>query len=486
MYQVIYMNNDMNNNLKNINDLYITKKYIDQVIEEITTRKNFDDMINKYEHFEEILGPSGLILYELNNKYVFLLQDVHIKPTKKCKDVCKLNPDGCVWINTFLKDLFLVSPFCIDYFHETITFLQIPTANIGKSITKHTYNAHVYGLKHQKEIGLSETMKEFANCLGPVKKGCKKYKRTRFHNIEFRRFIKNDYDFDAFRFNNIFVVPFCYMYNYFDIGSIKTMNLQKLVDSKNKNDIDITKYDNKMKLFLDSIDKYKDMFNYLLSGDMDKLSQTILDLFGQFVGPNITHYIGDWKKHYEPNSLKLSSPYPKLNKQFSQFDKTWKKILKKYIMTQFNAKVSQYFIAIQTEKINLDNAIANAGNISNHMHNIITYLYGLHFAFSVIVFDSYTIARVMKSILVYPDSSVIMIYAGAAHTGTYKKLFRYLHQTKKISLVKHAHIGNYRYGSNDGCINTNEHKSGWANLIKILRKLNNETQTCDINTGIKL
>ena len=456
----------MNNNLGNINKLYELKRYLNQIDHMV----KYSELLKKCESYKGILGPSGLILYKINNKYVFLFQDVHKNPVKECNDFCESNKNQCIWIDDFFNDLFSISPFYIDFFQETIMFLQIPKKEIGLPDTSLKFNKMSKRLKKQKDqgdSGLSRVMGNFADCLGPEKQTCKnKYERVRFHNIEFRRFMRSVYDID-FDLTNIFAIPIYYVFT--DFGTAKTMSIKNI---KDKDKIDIKKYDNAMKLFLDNIEKYENILKYLLNGNMDMFSKTIYELFGLFTGVSINEYATLWKPYFEPDMLKAFSPYPKIHKQLSAFDTKVGKILEKYIMDKFTQKIEEEIKGIKDNKIKLDEAIKNNNDEDSmkYLRSIITRIFFITKDLSTSIFDAYTMLRLMKSILIYPDSPVIIMYAGSIHIDHYIDLFVFLEKEGVITLTKNAQIGNVNTKPN-ACINLDEYKKEWGDVINTSLKM---------------
>lgn len=114
----------MINILDRINKLYNKNELIIQIEKSIKPKeiidikpadiklisKHFDD----YKKIETLLGPSSLATYEIEGRTILFFRDIHIPPKNICYDKC--NPEKCMWISDFLKDLFKITPKCIDFF----------------------------------------------------------------------------------------------------------------------------------------------------------------------------------------------------------------------------------------------------------------------------------------------------------------------------------------------------------------------------------
>lgn len=443
--------------------------------------EKYNNLLKKFGLCKQIMGVDGLILYEINGKYVFLFQDWHGKPTDNCNNICQLTTYNCIWIQHFLRDLFLVSPFCIDFFHETMMFLQIPKNIIKYEGVSKIYKEKSKVLKTDHNIGLTNIMNEFADCLGPVKSGCEKYKKVRFHNIEFRRFVFESYNLDAENFTSIFQVPILYLCGVFDTNTAKNIEINPIINDINQ--FDIKKYDHKMKLYLDNIDEYKNIVKYLLSGDMGSLSQTIFKLFGSFDGNSVDVYLPNWTLNFKHDALKVWSPYPKLNKQLKSIGDDWRKTLESIFPFMFE-EAFKYIDHIKSTRNQLDTVIQNndLNKIKLYKQYIAIAIYNMQHHFSAQIFNVYAITRIMKSIVVYSDSSVIMVYAGLKHIDWYKIIFDAIephsfNKPKEITVIGKAQNKKY-----EACINLDTYKEGWTKVMDVLKSLNN-VKTCATKQG---
>lgn len=478
--------------LDNIQIIYNRKRKIEELSgmsgeseEDKVLKEKYNELIKKYESLKMILGPSGLTLYKTNDKYIFLLDDYHIEPIEKCSKECNIDKSNCIWISEFLNDLFLVSPFCIDFFLETTKFLQVPKTQIDDPMTDIQFQLALQKAKSSKSTsGLSGTIAKFADCLGPAKKGCEKYKRTRFHNIEYRRFIDDTYDFSPNSYKlNIFTVPIYYLFGSFDTGDFPSLR-----DVSTSN-IDASKYDSNMYSFLGNIKKYSDILKYIISGDMNKLSETILELFKPFSNEYIKKHLPNWEKDFTPDALKTKSPYPKLSKQLNALDSKHREGLETFIREEDFYKIwpktifeigttlisMPYHPQVPREKVN----VAKIYNLLEKLNSEL----------SVLIFDTYTMARILKSIFVYPDSKAILLYAGEYHVNRYRRLFKFMEGLYGTHL--------YKYGTtieeiaklpskDEACIDLTKYPYQWMRLVNVLKELSNDSMSCSIKPGLDI
>lgn len=406
-----------------------------------------DINLQRYLEYTKIHGPSSMILYKINNRLILFFRDVHTEPEKQCDVGCNTDKNNCVWISDFLKDLFTNAPMCIDFFCETTIWLQIQEKSIvNKGRVEHT-------IKHikinEKIKGLFKTKKEFMDCLSPIKKGCTVYKKTRFHNIEFRRFTLNAYDITT-GIKNIFNLPVYYLLPSTINEFPKPEKLESLIDNK--------KYDQVFGNFLNNLSKYKNVLEALLNNDMESLSNTIDLIYSQFQEYN------DNKKKFSNKILKSESPYPKLSKQITALKPEYQTYLKEYILKRYNTKIIPYITSIYNTK---------------KLHLLVEYLSEFYTDFAVLIFDTYAIARILKAIFNYDDSSLIITYAGAFHITQYEDFFRKFALHFNMDFEQIADIG--KKNDETGCIQLNDN---WKMIISYLQDAFNRPGKCAIKEGI--
>lgn len=452
---------DMTKILENIDIIYKRKNTIDKIL--------LLSHIEKFKNIQIIFGPSSVVLYKINNKPVLFFQDVHQVPEQSCyiKNTDKM------WITDFLKELFLFSPVCIDFFHETATFMQVSKEKRSKKRSiKSLLQNLIYAKELEREMGIEKLWKEFADCLGPIKTGCQKYKKVRFHNVEFRRFNENFYDFSAFNSYSIFGIPFYYMYVKKNEKAEYPYNIDAYIkDNKKIGTFIQDKYDDVVKDYIDNkISLYENILTALLDGDMTNLSKTILAMHQQFIDKNIVS-----AKMIDSFSIKgiESSPYPKLAKQFTPLSPNITLKIKTFIMNEYTNKISPLINKLKQMKKDQEsiyNLIFNEDRQKSSIRLI-------NQQFAVIVFDAYTLSRMMKSIYVY-DSSIIIMYAGQTHTETYSKFFKGTFDLKEIIKIEES--------KGEACINLLKLQDKWKIIINTLMEQFTKEQTCDIKEGIIL
>ncbi|QKF93512.1 hypothetical protein QKU48_gp0054 [Fadolivirus algeromassiliense] len=416
---------------------------------------NAMEFIKKYKDFKQLLGPSSIVVYKINNKLLILLQDIHKDPDKECNETCSKN--GCNWIHEFLEDLFIRSPVCIDFFNETTEFLQLSKGRLGQ-VDKSFLSKIIQKIKsYTDEQGLFKSIKHFADCLGPQKVGCQKYGKVRFHNIEFRRFENPIYNIFGFKNEGPFRYPIYYLYpKKFDIDKIKSKN--------NIKEIKIKKYPI-YKKYLDTLPSYEHILKGLLDGDMKKVSEHLMrmnEMFKDTINQDIL-------KAIQEDALKTISPYPKLAKQFSALPENIKQICKSYLLKEYNDWIKGLITTINQIK-----HIETKENI----YKINKILSKINFYYGVIIFDAYTIGRMMKSIYLYKDSSIIITYAGKSHTKGYSILFNELEKEHAFKLNKITEIKSI---VKDGaCINLSQNQKEWNKVMNELESLFANPTNCSV------
>jgi len=411
-----------------------------------------DTNLKKYLEYTKIHGPSSVILYKLNNRLLLFFRDVHIEPKKQCNDSCSIDKNNCVWISDFLKDLFTNAPSCIDFFCETTTWFQIQEKI--KDNQDRIMHYLLYEKKLEKRIkGLMKTKTEFIDCLSPYKLGCSAYKTTRFHNIEFRRFAFEYYNLTT-DMKNILNLPVYYL--------LKS-GIDEIPDSEQlKSFIDIKKYNHKFKDFLINLNKYKDILETLLNNDMLSLSNIINSLYNNF------DEYSNYKTYFDPSKL-LKSPYPKLWKQLNTLQPVCQIYIKQYIRDRYKHDCEQYITKIHN--------IMRHNNVDLLL--LIEYLNDFYTNFSILIFDAYTIARMMKAIFNYDDSSLIITYAGGFHIQQYEDFFNKFSLQFHLEFEKITDIGKSKDQS--GCIQLNDN---WNIIISQLQEAFNNSGKCAIKEGI--
>lgn len=410
-----------------------------------------DIILKKYIDYTTIHGPSSAVLYIINNRTLLFFRDVHIKPKIDfCNKNCNFNK--CIWVSDFLKDLFMNSPMCIDFFCETTNWYQIQEKSMHNIATVEHY------IKHEKLgdrfKGLLRTKTEFMDCLSPLKKGCTTYKKTRFHNIEFRRFVLDYYDLTTGR-KNIFNLPLYYLF---------PSNVEDFPDPDQLNSlINIVNYNSTFKNYLNNLGRYRHIVVALLNNDMVSLSNIIDSIYSPF-----DNYQKQ-KDLFTSKTLINKSPYPKLSKQIVALQPKYQNYLKDYVLKRYDDE-SNFYIT------NIREFVKN-----NHrdFRLLIEYIDSFYTKLAVLIFDTYTIARIMKAIFNYDDSSLIITYAGEFHIDQYEQFFNKFVDDFHIDLEKITEIGKSK--DDNGCIILNNQ---WDVIIRYLQNAFNNPSKCSIKEGI--
>lgn len=397
-----------------------------------------------------------------------------------------------MWISDFLKDLFKITPKCIDFFCETTQWLQIQAKPQNKEdyeYLKALVNLFIAENKTWKQEGLAKLQNEFTDCLGPLKKGCNIYPKTRFHNIEFRRFnvqaiinVKyNIYDLD-FDINNVFSCPVLYF------SPIKSIfpSMDEI-----ENNIILDRF-NELEKFVEKIPKYNDLFDALFDGNMEKMSNVFNDIYGQFP---IFQSVRDI--FFTHHALKYGSPYPKLHKQITALLPNIQDLIKRYFKEKYNSIINQIYKSVKQQFENkelwLDDITLKKGKMTNCIAGLVIMIGKL----MLIPFDAYTIGRILKAIYNYNDSSLIITYAGGNHIKTYEDIFSKLNiiKTREIgssavspSELKDQQIGKISLSEeHNACIQLKANfwsNSHWSSLLHRLQTEFLFSTPCNIKEGI--
>lgn len=448
----------MNNLLDIINKINIRSQIIQEIlIKQPITNSN----LQRYAAYKQLHGPSSLILYMLNGRLLLFFRDVHIEPKETCGSVCNIDQNNCIWISDFFKNLFSNAPMCIDFFCETTSWLQIQEKSIENKRHVH-YEVNDEKLDDRIE-GLMKTKTEFIDCLSPFKTDCTKYKTTRFHNIEFRRFALNIYNLTP-RKKNFFTTIVYYLLPSETDRIPKIDELKKLVDSN--------KYDNTFKTFIGKIklNIYRTFLEALLNNDIDSVSKCIMSAYNDINQIDLHNFNSDM--------LKKKSPYPKIFKQISVLKPEYQEFIKKYIMKRYDNQIVSHINEIN-KCIHYIDTSTTLDDKNTWLTYLVKDLDTFYFDFAVLIFDTYTIGRLMKSIFNYNDSSLILSYAGGFHIQQYEDFFIAFSQHFNLKCDKIIEIG--KKEDENGCIQLDDK---WITLLQYLQGAFNKPSKCTIKEGI--
>ena len=394
--------------------------------------------IKKYRALENLLGPTKLQYYMVNKKIIIMFEDIHIKPDADCNTTSK----NSIWIDKFLLDLFKCSPVYIDYFQETYLFRQLSKS---QKKTKFTENSYMYKsdiVINKNSTGIERLNNIFHQCLGPIKTNCMKYGKVRFHNIEFRRFMsKHPYDLFWGGHNSLFSIALYYMISQKNISFEFPIKDNFIINIIN-NTVNIRENDDKIYSYIDNIDKYYDIMINFIDGDMKKLSKNILALmlpFKSFVKNSDTLY-----DMFLPDNLIKHSLYMKIHKQLKKLDKKMVNNIKHFFKKQYDIYIQSVIDKIKNDTFDFYRNVRE-----------------IMILFSTLIFDLYTLSRMLKSIYKY-KSSIIVIYAGQTHTSLYNDFINtYILNVKNYDNIENTSEIN-------GCIEVYNDK--WQDVMDIIEK----------------
>jgi hypothetical protein len=272
--------------------------------------------------------------------------------------------------------LFQTSSTQSDLFLETPRFTHVPFFDFYRQDQPNLYGDGIPTPQEFEAIAnqyseLTRIWVSYWDCLGPIKIGCEKYGKVRFHNLEYRR----PYIPHPFLNYELLIVS--------DDVFFATQNGYQIA--------------NKLNLC-------PDLLAAMIDGNLKEVSRLFLQLYQDF--PN-------YLPAYEYETLVTYSGYDRLSRQFQNLPK--RDELKMTLINRMTALVTPPIIPDgpdDYEKIQLINdRVSQISDLFN---------------------DTYTIGRMIKSIYLYPDSQLIWIYAGYAHIYTIESLLRNIYNPTVI------------------------------------------------------
>ncbi|QKF94884.1 hypothetical protein QKU48_gp1426 [Fadolivirus algeromassiliense] len=439
--------------------------------------------IEKYKTYKTILGPSNVYAYKVNNKLIIMFGDVHIEPIEICKTVCEKNRSTCIWIDDLLDDIFLNTPICIDFFCETTILFQLEEKTKQKVEDLLKLNLEFAKIK-ENEKGLKRVLIKYSECFGPFKKLCK-YPKLRFHNIEIRRHVDINYSISNEN-DNIFT----YTRNQLQrrLNYIKeTVKENVAIDSYYHLYGQVSKFYGS---YISNLHIYLDLWKNLFHGDMNKFAENIKQLFGW-----VPIYKSN-EQFYTTEAL-MKSPLMRFNKQI--------KNLPNYIVESMYDSFKIVFDEIIQGGIDIVKKVyilevKKADDAGEYLDMLLHSINILIVKFGVVIDDMYAYARLWKSILLYEDSSVMIIYAGDDHIRNYiRLLFEMKGQIVKekfkgfmdpntlkgneLTKIKISEIVERKDTVSNACIDTD---NNWIKIMNELGVMYNDVKSCSLKEGIDI
>jgi hypothetical protein len=436
------------------------------------------EFIHKYginTNYTTILGPSGVILNKIGSKYILYFQDFHVEPKPECN-----TPTQSVWIDDFLKELFEVTPSCIDFFLESSLFqVKMAQENIIKLREEKSS-------KYSKR-GITRLEFEFLDCIGPYKLGCDKY-NTRFHDINFRDFDRNIYNINISG-GSVFQLPLYYMalpsdnqcrYRTDEGVEIKecvfpfdvnyTRRLTSTVNGPytNVSSFNPDRYDNVMKNYIrESKRIYLNFLEGILDNDMKKVSDAANALLDLFPNINIDSRVRD---SFTVKRLGEVSLYSRLNKQISSLPPNVQVTIRRLIIKYYKDDVEPL----------LDFVIDNLENSVMEYKDVQDYVYYSIVNFGSVIVDAYALARVLKAVYNY-ENELIVIYAGVAHIEFYIKVLEKFKQVEEIASI--ACVRNCK--EKKACINILQGREEWNKIMEVIEATFSEERRCKFHPSLQ-
>lgn len=336
--------------------------------------------IGEFCNIRHIIGPNKLQILNINNKLVLLFSDIH----REIQDYC-LEKENSITILDFLEILFAQSNRKIDYFQEAIYF-NMPTKYMKNNNIMEKYMD--YSANDNKYI--NKINKKYHDCISNKENKCLvDYPNVRFHNIEFRRY---------FSYN---------LYNFI----AKEHSFYKFVERY----IIKIGYDHKVIEFLNRIDDYKIILKYILDGDLINLSILLIDMFGPFA-------TNEYIRWFQYPILNQYSHYYRVSKQINSLSSNLQRIFKKEIFDLYDSKIAHLINRIKKIYKNLSFNINSITINMKELENLQKSISFLTKEFSIIIMDAYASSRMLKTILNYKDSDILLVHAGAFHIENYYKI----------------------------------------------------------------
>jgi len=422
-----------------------------------------EQFVTEYKNYDILYGPNNINVVTIQNKLVIFLDDKHVKINNDYECYDKDNQFNTCWIDDFFSDLFEISPTCIDFFIETTLFQQVGKQNNLLPITKHIEKES----KGKYNDGLFRIQQKFIHCVGPLKKECSKYKYTRFHNIEYRRFGNNFYDIVG----GIFCAPLAYLSCPIDTKCF--FMPQFLFKYKEKNMIP-ERLDENMKIHTENLsENLNSIFNGLLAGDMDIISTSVNKLYSCFT--NNLDFLDIIIQKFTPDQLNKNYVYTKLNAQIKKLPSS---IQIKYL-EEMKENYDRYMTFEITQIKDLFNEMMDEKSEKTYGEDFFISYRKMIFNFGVVVFDAYALARILKAFYVYQDSSIIIVYAGSGHTSFYNRALSSIMDTTPILTIPSETY------EKSACVMLNAEKIGWNQFMDILKEKLVNGKKCTVRNEYK-
>jgi len=403
------------------------------------------NFIEKYIDHNVIFGPSSVSTYRYYDSYFVFFGDIHMSPTKKC--ISYGDGNKSVWIEDFLDDLFKISPTCIDFMVETTMFQQIKKKLPGQEQEQElsdpgvesksdidTYDPEQINklLEWKKEIrgntdirnnvGLARIQKKFVDCLGPIKitpggeKCVDKYKKVRFHNIEYRRFLDTTYNISMGGIGIDLPIHYmsCPIGTKCDYKNLKGsfMNLDnKMIKER---------YDTNIINYIKNVQQpaYINIINGLLFYKPINLAKGINSIVNYFTNPD--EKVSDEQVQRDALKIQTDSQYYKIFKQIDKLNENLARIFIRKIMERFRLII---LIKIKTLQ-KIVNEHPNSDSMDNKTFiKFKKLLFDVVLNMGTLIVDTYALARMLQAVFTYRktslndnNTSLFIVYAGDNHT----------------------------------------------------------------------
>lgn len=387
----------------------------------IMYEKQIDYFVRFYSKKDMLLGIVGLSLFNCAKKKLLILHDWHIEfPQNKEKN--------SFIIYDFLDELFRLSQNCTDFMLETSEF-YLPAHHNARNVARQFLLS-----ENTLRMGLTGTMNIFAKCLNVEKYTCSDlYPFIRFHNIEIRR--------EATRFYSLnhegFLLLPLYALLHPNRKKIYNDDLQLWVRQRKKHsDPPIFSFKNNKNLetFIEFLKGTKNtnrneppfetLFIALLDGDYLK----IYDFFSKFVTLFPGLLSRKFQEYYTFDNIKKQIAFGKIFKQMNSLQNV---VNVKYLRNIFH----QDFLFLHLSflrNLSFVKGLEDSAGFFNLYHNFLL-------QFGVFINDIYTMLRLLKILLIYPDSSFVIVYAGQTHT---MRLEKWCKKQLSLNFEKILELGN--------------------------------------------
>jgi hypothetical protein len=229
-------------------------------------------------------------------------------------------------------------------------------------------------------------------------------------------------------------------------------------------------FDDNIKKFLDQLDNHRDILQAFFDGDMTKLSNLILTTYA-----SLKSVLPELEENFNPDALIFNSLYTKLAKQFDQLPEPIKQATKKALLSRYNILVQMEINQIKRIKSKVYCQTNNSQcvlELETQLKTFIRYS-------AALILDSYAIGRILKTLYVYDDAKIIIVYAGELHIRNYLEILKSILAVDKKRI--YAPIAKFTKTENRiGCFDLLPEES-WKKVTDIVTRIFKSPSPCNVH-----